>query len=92
MDYAIDEESVGWQKPECSGQWPYVQVVMSGIPQGSVLVPVLFNITTTDGDSEIKCTISKVADDTKLNNAVSTAVGMPSEGTWTSLRNVPMRT
>jgi len=43
------------------------RLVMSGVAQGSVLGLVLFNIFVGDMDSEIKCTISRFANDNKLS-------------------------
>ena len=66
LDWLSDHK----QRVVFNGKFSHWRNVSSGVPQGSVLGTILFLIYINDLDEDVKCKISKFADDAKIANRV----------------------
>ena len=60
------------QRVVIDGEVSNCKSVLSGVPQGSVLGPLLFLIYINDWDDNITSNVLKFADDTKVSRKVNT--------------------
>lgn len=65
--------------------------MISGVPQGAILKPVLFNVCISDLDALVECMVSNSVEDSKLGGVADSfrrGDKRPCTGVWTSWSTV----
>ena len=85
--FGIQGEALKWieaflsnrrQQVRANGELSAFKPVLSGVPQGSILGPVLFTLYVNDIPAELETLISLYADDTKIYSAITSASSIES--------------
>lgn len=92
----VSERSVGWKAGWTirlkESSWSVVscptwQLVTTGIPQGLIMGPILFNVFTNDPKARTQCTFSSFMDNNQEQQLIHWKAELLFRGTWKGCEN-----